>query len=231
MVDEAKGQRSLWMADGALAGLVSVLLAFVLSRIGFNDGDRLLVAAKTLMSIGLLLLISVHLYSVASLLVGGSYMVDFARNGLVTIGMLAIGILFGALFGLPRAAPEGDPASGAPNGERLSQVADWLTKVILGAALTQLHWLWANGEQINNFFANATGMISFRPLGTILAAAAGICGFLLGYVAALLFLPLALSEATVREATSRGFAQREAARREAEARGMGGGNASGSRTE
>ena len=98
------------------------------------------------------------------------------------------------------------------------QVADWLTKIILGAALTQLHWLWTNAPAINDFFANATGMISFKPLGTILAMASAICGFLLGYVAALLFLPLALTEATVREATARETAARETAARDAAAR-------------
>jgi hypothetical protein len=50
--------------------------------------------------------------------------------------------------------------------DRLEEVADWLTKLLLGAGLTQLHSLWARGASINSFFADAT---ADRPLGTIIA--------------------------------------------------------------
>lgn len=77
-------------------------------------------------------------------------------------------------------------------GDRLEEVADWLTKLILGASLTQIQTIWNNGDRINEFFSRATGMRQDYPLGTVLAVAALGGGFLLGYVSTLLFLPVAL---------------------------------------
>ncbi len=85
-------------------------------------------------------------------------------------------------------------------GDRLEQVADWLTKLLLGAGLTQIHSLWTQAPVINKFFADACGFDN-RVLGTVIASGALAGGFLLGYAAALLFLPVAL-QAGVKEVLS-----------------------------
>lgn len=169
-----------------------------------RESDPYLVRAfQTVAFIPALLLTTAHLYGISSYLLGYSYLADFARPSLVVVGMMSLGVLFGGLFGLPtRRRPAEDPAGEATAGngrrarvdfgDRLEDVADWLTKLILGASLTQIQTIWDNGDRINEFFSRATGMRQDYPLGTVLAVAALGGGFLLGYASTLLFLPVAL---------------------------------------
>lgn len=163
-----------------------------------RDNIHLIRALQMVALIPALLLSAAHLYGISSFLLGYSYLNDFARPSLTIIGMIAVGALFGGLFGLPNRSRPSDDAAAAEKrthaafGDRLEQVADWLTKLILGASLTQVHLIWDNGSIINDFFARATGMRLDYPLGTVLAIAALVSGFLMGYVTALLFLPVAL---------------------------------------
>jgi len=212
---------TLWALDAILAVLVTCGLIFVFKviaklaspakrgsvalpdRRGFVEQNQHLVRAfQVIAFIPAALLTAAHLYGITSFLLGQSYIADFARPSLVILGMLAVGFLFGGLFGLPirliaRELSETD-ASDAPLqrsvefGDRLEQVADWLTKILLGAGLTQLHSLWTHRHEIDAFFAHATGMINDRPLGVVVGIAALAGGFLLGYVSSLLFMPLAL---------------------------------------
>jgi hypothetical protein len=272
---------ALWVLDGLTAIVVTWLLwklfGLIYALTGAEEGNsasgegatntHLKRAFQAIVFIPAVLIGGAHLYGISSYLLGFTYLADFARPAIVSVGMLSVGFFFGALFGLPnrsRASPgrepdgdsEGSPASGgssvaertprpptgenagaqpqsalplqsvstssspapaapamapaAPTGaktrpsraaagtvfaefgDRLDQIADWLTKLLLGAGLTQLHSLWDRRAAINSFFARATAMRTDAPLGTILAFASLGSGFLLGYVAALLFLPVAL---------------------------------------
>lgn len=114
----------------------------------------------------------------------------FAAAALVT------GALFGFLFGVPRelATPsvvksaDGKAlASSSPN-TNLEQVSDWLTKILLGATLTQLGNI---GSALSHLFTAEAPAIGGRS-GVAMAGAINIfmagIGFLFGWLHTRLFL-------------------------------------------
>jgi hypothetical protein len=205
----------LWLVDVIGMGLVSALLiagfwliwAFtrwgrpggIWQQVdqGFVDSNEHLIRAfQAIAFIPLFLLTLAHFYGASSFVTGFSYLVDFVRPALTVLGMMSVGFLFGGLFGLPSrtiaSPPGGKVNSGVMFGDRLETIADWFTKLLIGAGLTQLTQIARHYDAINDFFAGATGMQVHQPLGLVLALAALAAGFLLGYVSALLFMPIAL---------------------------------------
>jgi hypothetical protein len=113
---------------------------------------------------------------------------------------LAIGVLIGFLFGIPRTLQQSGltalgstPASSAPVqtlgvNTNLEQISDWLTKIIVGVGLVQLTQFPASFQRLANYFSTAFG--SSVP-GAIVAGIIlyfGIFGFLLGYLWTRLYL-------------------------------------------
>lgn len=127
-----------------------------------------------------------------------------AVGALVALAAGAVGALAGFLFGLPRFSParvaEGPAEADAPAralagasvltpGTNLEQVSDWLTKLLLGAGLTQLDRLGGWFGSLVDALAHAlTGGGGDRaaPDARVLAGSLVICylvvGFLFGYV-------------------------------------------------
>jgi hypothetical protein len=109
------------------------------------------------------------------------------------------GFLLGFLFGIPHASR---PANGGDVGARvaltpstnLEQVADWLTKILLGAGLTQIGSL---GHAFARFTATTSGDISTPPNRTLVGAVlvySAVTGFLDGWLVARIYLTRAVSE-------------------------------------
>lgn len=57
---------------------------------------------------------------------------------LVAAAPFACGALLGFIFGIPRTQPA-QPSTPSPAPTNLEQISDWLTKILVGAGLTQLH--------------------------------------------------------------------------------------------
>ncbi|WP_405617916.1 hypothetical protein [Streptomyces sp. NBC_00076] len=133
---------------------------------------------------------------------------------LVTGAVAAAGAALGFLFGVPRAlaaepspyAPEIRPAYIANT--NLEQVSDWLTKLLIGAGLTQLGSLAA---WFKRFCATLAPALGDRPDSTVFAGALVaeflVLGFLSGWLSTRLLLAPALSEADRRALDS--FVQAE----------------------
>lgn len=118
---------------------------------------------------------------------------------LVAAAFLALGMLLGFLFGVPRSAQE--PTAAAPPAQsgtannrikvntNLEQISDWLTKILVGVGLTQL-------GQIPTLLANLAGFIakglnnasSDQLFATSVILYFFICGFFTGYLLTRLFL-------------------------------------------
>jgi hypothetical protein len=104
------------------------------------------------------------------------------------------GLLVGFVFGVPRALSQ--PAE--PARERygantnLEQISDWLTKILVGVGLTQFR---AIGEAAGRLFGNVAPLFGSRgdaPFAGALIVLFATLGFLLGWLAARLLLPVAM---------------------------------------
>ena len=216
--------RALQAADLNLALWMSILIVFVLRLIhGISHSDagslgNLSRAVQVIAFFPTFSVAALHLYGISSLVLGQSYIIDFGRPLIVFFASVACGGIFGGLFGLPTRRMRHSTDAKTPGvtntsvdgesyeavfGDRLEQVADWLTKVLIGATLAKVGWLWEQMPALNKFLADAAGMPSGSGLATLLAIGGLACGFALGYMAALLFLPIAL-EAGLRELRRRG---------------------------
>jgi hypothetical protein len=131
--------------------------------------------------------------------------------GLAVAGaFMFAGALIGFLFGIPKTLQTNLPAMGQdpgnpnPNRQRhsepqlvvntnLSDISDWLTKILVGVGLTQLNAIPGALGQLAAYLApgfgarNDSGVFA---LGVVLYA--WICGFFIGYLWTRLFLSLAL---------------------------------------
>jgi tetratricopeptide (TPR) repeat protein len=130
----------------------------------------------------------------------------------------ALGGLIGLLFGLPRYIAQGTGSTSsntAPDSEsapasvaidvagadyttntNLEEVSDWLTKLLLGAGLTQLGRIPSGLTALGNFLAPAFGGGSAAsPFAVVLVVFNLIAGFAFGYLATRLRLLAALREA------------------------------------
>ena len=113
---------------------------------------------------------------------------------------LAMGVLVGFIFGVPRAAQDGN----APTlvavvtykaNTNLEQISDWLTKIIVGVGLVQLTTIPGKLRNLADYFATAFGA-PVVPGSVVLAILGyfGIFGFLLGYLWARIYLMKEFSE-------------------------------------
>jgi hypothetical protein len=135
------------------------------------------------------------------------------HGGLLSLAFGGIGGLVGFLFGIPRGMGQatknppqnGDPstsaAAGASNAQaassdkstNLEQISDWLTKIILGAGLTQLVKIPELLKKLGDSFGKAFGDSSFLPIVIVIGSV--IFGFFAGYLMTQLFLVKALLDA------------------------------------
>lgn len=113
----------------------------------------------------------------------------------IVVPASAVGTLIGFLFGIPRTLQDekllaSDGSSQSVN-TNLEQISDWLTKILVGVALTQLHSLRGELTQLANYFA-----IAGAPSVTLaIVLNFGIAGFFSGYLLTRLFLAGAFEEA------------------------------------
>jgi hypothetical protein len=118
-------------------------------------------------------------------------------------GPSAVGILIGFLFGIPRATPQPNIGAKGANGKdgpdapstsfrpntNLEEISDWLTKILLGASLTQLKTIATTA----NDAASALGILfgggdAGHTIGGLVIAFFTIAGFFTGYLITYLFL-------------------------------------------
>jgi uncharacterized protein YutE (UPF0331/DUF86 family) len=111
------------------------------------------------------------------------------------LAALSCGWLLGFLFGIPRvqqgAAESDEPYHQIVN-TNLSDISDWLTKIIVGLGLVQMNQIPRQFESLVRFLAGT----KHDPghVGSILVFF-GVSGFLAGYLLTRLFLARAFSEA------------------------------------
>jgi len=140
-----------------------------------------------------------------------------ASTGVIIAGSaLLVGALIGFLFGIPRAAREGEfvrvpsgvgerGADGAGRGTaygpntNLEQISDWLTKILVGVSLIQLKEIGSSMQRLISYLAPAMGNSPGSGpfvLGLLVYYVA--CGFLGGYLWTRLFLPGQLRDADLK---------------------------------
>jgi hypothetical protein len=120
----------------------------------------------------------------------------FGRASIVAGGAFAVGTLFGFLFGIPKTvqeqvdatagrklAADGSAAVQSTN-TNLEQISDWLTKILVGVGLTQIHELRGQLASIGRYFA-----VGNAPAITLaMVCNFAVAGFLTGYLLTRLFL-------------------------------------------
>lgn len=136
-----------------------------------------------------------------------------SHGGLLSLAFGGIGGLVGFLFGIPRGTGQAAklPAKNGDSGEstaaaaaspqagssdkstNLEQISDWLTKIILGAGLTQLVKIPELMKRLGDSFGKAFGESSFLPIVIVLGSL--VFGFFAGYLMTQLFLVKALLDA------------------------------------
>lgn len=123
------------------------------------------------------------------------------------VGVLAAGaawmagILLGFIFGLPQAA-KGDTHRTSPEIEsnhaaahaqgptNLEQIADWLTKLLLGAGLTQITKIPGKLDSLASYIGKGMGDGEiYKLLALAICIFFFSCGFLFGYLWGRLFMP------------------------------------------
>ncbi len=139
--------------------------------------------------------------------------IDLLGHGLLlALAFAAVGGLVGFLFGIPRTESQATkpPATNSEGRDiattqskpeqpdvktNLEQVSDWLTKIILGAGLTQLIRVPEFLKSLGIYFEPSFGNSPFLPLIIVLNSL--IFGFFAGYLITQLFLQRALTLALV----------------------------------
>ena len=148
---------------------------------------------------------------------------EYARTvaGLLMVAACAwsVGALVGFLFGIPRtlSGPSGDVADGALGRDplqyrvntNLEQISDWLTKVLVGVGLAELHQLPAALRGTADYFAAAIGGRASADLSGFVVALLvyfSIVGLMTGYLGTRVLLAplfrLADTRSTPREAVA-----------------------------
>ena len=133
----------------------------------------------------------------------------------VALASAAVGGLLGLLFGVPRylaqagaanggagpVSPSGSPAPPNPSSSHylpntnLEQVSDWLTKLLLGAGLTQIVRLPPALGNLGRYLAPGLGGVSSETFAVALVVFNVLAGFFFGYLAARLELGKAFMKA------------------------------------
>lgn len=142
----------------------------------------------------------------------------FGQASIVAGGAFAVGTLFGFLFGIPRTLQDQPGSTTTGDADRvlqstntnLEQISDWLTKILVGVGLTQIHGLRQELAAMASYFAvaDAPGV----TLAMILNFATA--GFLSGYLLTRLFLTGAFVavERSLREHSTKAKALEKAGR-------------------
>jgi hypothetical protein len=117
----------------------------------------------------------------------GSWSV-FALSMLIAACAFSLGALLGFLFGIPQYfAKGGDPSAAAkasyqPN-TNLTQVSDWLTKIIIGVGLVQFGQLTHTiGDLGDELASSLGGDPTGQPFAIALVVGFFVIGFLVGYL-------------------------------------------------
>lgn len=116
----------------------------------------------------------------------------FGGAMLIASASAAIGALVGFLFGMPQAGRSGNqggapnPASGLLLSTHLQDVADWLTKLIVGAGLAQLANLGTHLSNLGSYLSQGSGLTGNMAVAIVLYFVA--LGFLLAYLWAELYI-------------------------------------------
>ncbi len=134
----------------------------------------------------------------------------FGVGSMVAASSMLAGAFFGFLFGVPRTLQKTEdtdtPPTPAPDHKQspyrpntnLEQISDWLTKILVGAGLTQIgalrQWLRDIGVNLAPGFGN---LESARAFAIVTVLAYLLNGFLIGYLWTRLYLAGALQEADV----------------------------------
>jgi hypothetical protein len=132
------------------------------------------------------------------------WLIALGQGLLAAGGPAAVGILIGFVFGFPNATPlprngggrsnakDGatPPSTGVIPNTNLKEVSDWLTKILLGATLTQLKTI----ADVASKAADALGVVfgggsTGHTIGGLVIAFFSIAGFFTGYLITSLFLP------------------------------------------
>jgi hypothetical protein len=107
---------------------------------------------------------------------------------MVSMAAVAIGALFGFLFGVPRTRIAHHEATITPHSKlpntNLEQISDWLTKVLVGATLTQMAKIPGAAREV---FGSVGDSLGVGDSGVIFAGATILfgltAGFILGWLA------------------------------------------------
>ncbi len=130
----------------------------------------------------------------------------FGYGALLSLAFASMGGLVGFLFGIPRQLRQSDTnanKSGEDKGiqreesrqdaTNLEQVSDWLTKIILGAGLTQLIKLPSQLKSLGEYFKPGFDNSALLPILIVMNSL--VFGFFAGYLLTQLFLAQALKRA------------------------------------
>lgn len=159
--------------------------------------ERAKLAARYLTGVVLLALLLLLVYSLASQSLQAALVLGFAG-----LASLAVGALVGFLFALPKASGGSEPSPERDDvlvvhsvNTNLYEVADWLTKMIVGLGLLELRdfpgWLWRVSGNLGD------GITAGREILTVAVPLFAVCGFLLGYIKTRLDLGQAFAHADV----------------------------------
>ncbi len=165
---------------------------------------------------------------------GGPGFLAVAMTGFMLAGAsLLVGILVGFLFGIPKSQqPNSGEGTGAENGAgavssisgegdvselryrpntNLEQISDWLSKILVGAGLTQIHSIGSGLKDLSQSVGKGLGDAEFGPpFALAIIVAYLICGFLGGFLWARLFLPRAMAQADLAAAVKKQVGEVEA---------------------
>ena len=130
----------------------------------------------------------------------------FCHGAFLSLAFAALGGLVGFLFGIPRQSRQSDTNSnkssdakgtqqeeGRQDATNLEQVSDWLTKIILGAGLTQLIKVPGLLKSLGEYFKSGFDNSSLLPILIVMNSL--VFGFFAGYLLTQLFLAQALKRA------------------------------------
>lgn len=122
----------------------------------------------------------------------------FGAGGLLACGAFSIGSLLGLLFGIPRIAQVQSEGANVSDSKFLAannnliQISDWLTKILVGAGLTQLTKVPAALESFGTHYGTTIGG---ADIAVFLLMHFIVSGFLAGYLFTRLVLQHALHRA------------------------------------
>jgi hypothetical protein len=184
----------------------------VVSPNGGQESPEWHSAAKVqLVGLGLVILLALAAILAYGLTAKTAYLQTCGLLGLVGVAAGFAGAFFGFLFGIPRSVVSARETTDATVGDKrrevgavvgnldpdrtqpntnLEQISDWLTKILVGATLTQLGHI---PTALGSLFATIGSAIGSNPADTVFVGAltiyTGLAGFVQGWIAASVWLP------------------------------------------